>query len=78
MNNGTPGTPTLQSRIWTKLPGLYRPFDLEQIIHPGADWRVEEISRDCTGARLLAISWRAHKADALAAEPQAAGPGSTH
>ncbi len=38
-----------------RLPGLYRRWELEQVVNPGADFHLEEAGTASDGTQLLAV-----------------------
>ena len=45
----------MNTNEWLRLPGLFRRWELEQVIEPGEDIRIEEAGSACDGTPLFAV-----------------------
>lgn len=43
---------------YVRLPGLFRRWELEQVIEPGKDFHLEEAGTTSDGTPLFAVYWR--------------------
>jgi len=48
---------------FVRLPGLFRRWEIEQIIDVGADFHIEEAGTCCDGTPLMAVYRRDHPAE---------------
>ena len=61
MNEASPKRPSIVStNEWLRLPGLYRRWELQQVIEPGEDFYVEAAGTCEDGTSLFAIYHRRH------------------
>ena len=52
---------------FVRLPGLFRRWELEEVLEVGTDFHLEEAGQTADGTQLLAVYWRPA---AQAGEPQ--------
>ena len=43
-----------------RLPGLFRRWELEEVLQVGADFHLEDAGETADGTRLVAVYWRKH------------------
>jgi len=61
VKEASPKRPSIVStNEWLRLPGLYRRWELQQVIEPGEDFYVEDAGVCEDGTSLLAIYHRPH------------------
>ena len=53
-------TPATDSDEFLRLPGLFRRWELEQIVDPEHDVHIEEAGTACDGTQLFAVYRREH------------------
>ena len=51
-------TPEPKTREFIRLPGLFRRWELEQVVEVGRDFHVEDAGAAADGTQLLAVYWR--------------------
>ena len=55
MRNEPKDTPSTSPTEFLRIPGLFRRWEIEQILEPGADFHLEEAGAASDGTRLYAI-----------------------
>lgn len=52
-----------KSEEFVRLPGLFRRWELEEVLEVGTDFHLEEAGATADGTELLAVYWRPPRAE---------------
>lgn len=55
MNDEPKGTPTISPADFLRIPGLFRRWEIEQVLEAGADFHLEEAGTSSDGTPLYAV-----------------------
>ena len=60
MTHSNAAVATNDDREFLRLPGLFRRWEIEQVVEAGREFHIEEAGKACDGTQLFAVFWREH------------------